>query len=79
MSNALVANNLPIPSALGSLEAYIGAVHQIPVLSVEDEQRLAQELAFLADKLDITEELVRFAAHVAAACARTTTSAPRRT
>jgi uncharacterized protein (TIGR00255 family) len=32
-----------------------------------DETRLAQELAFLADKLDITEELVRFAAHVAAA------------
>ena len=31
-----------------------------------DEQRLAQELAFLADKLDITEELVRFTAHVAA-------------
>jgi uncharacterized protein (TIGR00255 family) len=31
-----------------------------------DEQRLAQEVAFLADKLDITEELVRFAAHVAA-------------
>jgi uncharacterized protein (TIGR00255 family) len=32
-----------------------------------DEARLAQELAFLADKLDITEELVRFKAHVAAA------------
>ncbi len=31
-----------------------------------DETRLAQEIAFLADKLDITEELVRFAAHVAA-------------
>lgn len=31
-----------------------------------DEQRLMQELAFLADKLDITEELVRFGAHVAA-------------
>jgi uncharacterized protein (TIGR00255 family) len=31
-----------------------------------DEQRVAQELAFLADKLDITEELVRFVAHVAA-------------
>ena len=31
-----------------------------------DEERLAQELAFLADKLDITEELVRFQAHVAA-------------
>jgi uncharacterized protein (TIGR00255 family) len=32
-----------------------------------DETRLIQELAFLADKLDITEELVRFQAHVAAA------------
>ena len=32
-----------------------------------DEERLAQELAFLADKLDITEELVRFRAHVAVA------------
>jgi uncharacterized protein (TIGR00255 family) len=31
-----------------------------------DEERLAQELAFLADKLDITEELVRFRAHLAA-------------
>ncbi|MGD6027796.1 RNA polymerase sigma factor RpoH, partial [Xanthomonas citri pv. citri] len=27
-SQALVANNLPVPSALGSLDAYIGAVHQ---------------------------------------------------
>jgi len=32
-----------------------------------DEQRLMQELAILADKLDITEELVRFGAHLAAA------------
>jgi uncharacterized protein (TIGR00255 family) len=32
-----------------------------------NEERLAQELAFLADKLDITEELVRFEAHLAAA------------
>ncbi len=31
-----------------------------------DEARLAQELALLADKLDITEELVRFRAHLAA-------------
>ncbi len=31
-----------------------------------DDQRLAQEIAFLADKLDVTEELVRFSAHVAA-------------
>ncbi|MCL4866710.1 MAG: DUF1732 domain-containing protein [Gemmatimonadales bacterium] len=32
-----------------------------------DDQRLMQELAFLADKLDITEELVRLAAHLDAA------------
>lgn len=31
-----------------------------------DDQRLAQELVFLAEKLDITEELVRFRTHVAA-------------
>jgi uncharacterized protein (TIGR00255 family) len=31
-----------------------------------DDQRVAHEVAFLADKLDITEELVRFAAHIAA-------------
>jgi uncharacterized protein (TIGR00255 family) len=31
-----------------------------------NEERLAQELAFLADKLDVTEELVRFQAHIAA-------------
>ena len=46
MSNALVANNLPIPSAMGSLEAYIGAVHQIPVLSVE--ARVALTLRMVA-------------------------------
>ncbi|MBA3895329.1 MAG: YicC family protein [Gemmatimonadales bacterium] len=32
-----------------------------------DEARLAQEVAFQADRLDITEELVRFRSHVAAA------------
>ena len=47
MTQALVANNLPVPAftgltPLGSLEAYIGAVHQIPVLAVEDEQALAR-------------------------------------
>jgi len=31
-----------------------------------DDQRLAMEIALLADRLDITEELVRFGAHVAA-------------
>jgi uncharacterized protein (TIGR00255 family) len=32
-----------------------------------DEQRLALEIALLADRVDITEELVRFRAHIAAA------------
>src|SRR5205814_2260538 len=32
-----------------------------------DEQRLALEIALIADRVDITEELVRFRAHVAAA------------
>ena len=41
-----------------------------------DEDRLAQELAYLADKLDITEELVRFKAHVAAAREAMTTDGP---
>jgi len=67
-STALVANNLPVPSALGSLDAYIGAVHQIPVLSVEDEQALARRLRD-HDDLDAARELVlshlRFVVHVA--------------
>ncbi len=67
-SNALVSNSLPVPSALGSLDAYIGAVHRIPVLSVEDEQALARR--FLADEdLNAARELVhshlRFVVHVA--------------
>ena len=68
MSTALVASNLPIPSALGSLEAYIGAVHQVPVLSLEDEQRLARRLRD-EDDLGAAQELVlshlRFVVHVA--------------
>jgi uncharacterized protein (TIGR00255 family) len=41
-----------------------------------DEDRLAQELAFLADKLDITEELVRFQAHVTGARAALASDKP---
>jgi RNA polymerase sigma-32 factor len=67
-STALVANNLPVPSALGSLDAYIGAVHQIPVLSVENEQALARRFRDEED-LDAARELVhshlRFVVHVA--------------
>src|SRR5690606_29631891 len=73
MSQALVANNLPVTAfngltPLGSLEAYIGAVHQIPVLSTEDEQALARRYRDEED-LDAARELVhshlRFVVHVA--------------
>ena len=67
-STSLVANNLPVPSPLGSLEAYIGAVHQIPVLTVEEEQDLARRFRDEED-LDAARELVhshlRFVVHVA--------------
>ncbi len=67
-TTALVAANLPIPSAIGSLDAYIGAVHRIPVLSVEEEQALANRFRD-HDDLDAARELVhshlRFVVHVA--------------
>ena len=68
LQTALVANNLPIPSALGSLEAYIGAVNRVPVLTVEDEQALAHRFRDEED-LGAARELVmahlRFVVHVA--------------
>jgi RNA polymerase sigma-32 factor len=68
MSEALVANNLPIPSVVGSLDAYIGAVHRIPVLAVEEEQDLAHRYRDEED-LDAARKLVmshlRFVVHVA--------------
>jgi RNA polymerase sigma-32 factor len=67
-ATALVANNLPIPSAIGSLDAYVGAVHQIPVLTVEEEQALARRYTSEND-LDAARRLVmahlRFVVHVA--------------
>ena len=38
MSQALATAYLPVPSVVGSLDAYISAVHRIPVLSQEEEQ-----------------------------------------
>src|SRR5512135_2131430 len=68
MSTAVIANNLPIPSALGSLDAYVNAVHQIPVLTLEEEQALARQYTD-ADDLDAAKRLVlshlRFVVHVA--------------
>jgi RNA polymerase sigma-32 factor len=68
MSEALVTNNLPIPSVVGSLDAYIGAVHRIPVLEASEEHELAQRYRDDED-LDAARKLVmshlRFVVHVA--------------
>ena len=68
MSTALVSNSLPVPSALGSLDAYISAVNMIPVLTVDEEQALARAFRD-EDDLDAAKNLVmshlRFVVHVA--------------
>ena len=68
MKQALVAHNLPIPSAVGSLDGYIHAVNQVPMLTVEDEQALARRY-LAAEDLDAARSLVlshlRFVVHVA--------------
>ena len=68
MSNALVAYNLPVPNALGSLDAYIGAVNRLPMLTAEEELALAQKYQDDND-LESARALVmshlRFVVHVA--------------
>jgi len=68
MTHALAAYNLPIPSAIGTLDAYIGAVNRIPVLTVEEEQALARRYQ-AEQELESARGLVlshlRFVVHVA--------------
>jgi len=68
MSEALVTSNLPIPGVVGSLDAYIGAVHRIPVLSAQEEHELAVRYRDEED-LEAARKLVmshlRFVVHVA--------------
>jgi len=68
MSQALVTANLPVPSVVGSLDAYISAVHRIPVLSQEEEQALSRRFNGEND-LESARQLVmshlRFVVHVA--------------
>jgi RNA polymerase sigma-32 factor len=68
MSQALATVNLPVPSVVGSLDAYISAVHRIPVLSQEEEQSLSRRYQEGED-LDSARKLVmshlRFVVHVA--------------
>jgi len=68
MSQALVTANLPVPSVVGSLDAYISAVHRIPVLSQDEEQTLSRRYNEKED-LESARKLVmshlRFVVHVA--------------
>ena len=68
MSNELMIKSLPVPSGVGTLEAYIQQVNKIPVLSLEEEQELAH--AFVENEdLDAARRMVmahlRFVVHVA--------------
>jgi RNA polymerase sigma-32 factor len=68
MSQALVTANLPVPSVVGSLDAYISAVHRIPVLSQEEEQDLSRrylEDNDLASARKLVMSHLRFVVHVA--------------
>ncbi len=65
---ATASNDLTLRSPVGSLDAYIQAVGQIPVLSKEDEQALARRFREEGD-LQAARELVmahlRFVVHIA--------------
>ena len=68
MSQALVTANFPLPSVVGSLDAYISAVHRIPVLSSEEEQALSRDFleeANLAAAKKLVMSHLRFVVHVA--------------
>ena len=68
MSTALLAKSVNLPAPLSSLEAYIQTVNNIPMLSAEEEQSLAQRLRQRQD-LDAARQLVlshlRFVVHIA--------------
>ncbi|MFZ4499231.1 MAG: sigma-70 factor domain-containing protein, partial [Burkholderiales bacterium] len=48
---------MPVPSALGSFDAYVAAVNRLPLLSAEEETRLARALRDGND-LDAARQLV---------------------
>ena len=54
MSNALA---LPLPAAVGSLDSYVQSVNRFPILSAEEECRLARKLRAEGD-LDAARQLV---------------------
>ncbi len=68
MSQAMVTASLPVPSLTGSLDAYISAVHRIPVLTKEEEQSLSRDYRGdedLASARKLVMSHLRFVVHVA--------------
>jgi RNA polymerase sigma-32 factor len=70
-TTALIPNNLPIPAVagpLGSIEAYVAGVNQIPMLGADEERALAVRLRTDND-LEAAKQLIlshlRFVVHVA--------------
>ncbi len=68
MSKALVPTHLMVPAGTGSLDAYIQEVNKVPVLTLEEEQDLANRYRD-EDDLEAARRLVlahlRFVVHVA--------------
>jgi len=60
---------LPVPSALGSLDAYVQAVNQFPILSQDEETRLARQFRDAGD-LEAARQLVVSHLRVVVAIAR---------
>ena len=68
MSQALAITHSNLPSVVGSLDAYISAVHRIPVLSQDEEQSLSRrynEDEDLASAKKLVMSHLRFVVHVA--------------
>lgn len=67
-TTALVPHLQHLPAPVDSLESYMQAVNQVPVLSVEEEQELARRLR-LRDDLAAAQRLIvahlRFVVHIA--------------
>jgi RNA polymerase sigma-32 factor len=66
MTNALA---FPVPAAVGSLESYVQAVNRFPILSPEDETRLARRFRDESD-IDAARQLVLSHLRVVVAIAR---------
>lgn len=68
MNTALSLASMLLPNPINSIDTYVQRVNQIPVLSVEEEQKLATEW-YYEEKVEAAKQLVlshlRFVVHVA--------------